>query len=167
MSSSPEAIALLSGSTSPLASSLPSVLLPDAAAVQAAVQAAAVQHQLSMFHQVGARVHVLHHYHCAAALLAAGQCPLPQQRCNVIPPACIQTPKGLRASPHTTLLCSPPAPQAGGSSLLTAASADPASLLAAAAGVRQPLLPLSLNLAHQHYSAAPPAAPASCYSLGL
>lgn len=49
MSSSPEAIALLSGSTSPLASSLPGVLLPDAAAVQAAVQAAAVQHQLSMF----------------------------------------------------------------------------------------------------------------------
>lgn len=53
MSSSPEAIALLSGSASPLASSLPNVLLPDAAAVQAAVQAAAVQHHLSMFHQVG------------------------------------------------------------------------------------------------------------------
>lgn len=61
--------------------------------------------------------------------------------------------------------CPPFTPQASGTSLLTA-SADPASLLAAATGVRQPLLPLSLNLAHQHYTAAPPAA-ASCYSLGL
>lgn len=106
---------------------------------------------------------------CYFTAVAAGRCPLREQRRRDIPnpPACIQAPKGILTSPHTSLLCSPPAQQAGGSSLLTATSADPASLLAAATGVRQPLLPLSLNLAHQHYSAAPPTGPASCYSLGL
>lgn len=78
--------------------------------------------------------------------------------------ALTQPPCPPRLEPHSAPLL-PSSFQAGGSSLLTA-SADPASLLAAATGVRQPLLPLSLNLGHQHYSAAPPAQ-ASCYSLGL
>lgn len=165
MSTSPDALALLSGSSSPLASSLPGMLLPDAATVQAAVQAAAMQHQLSMMQVRCARCRpafLACHGACCAALPSccsaradpACRPKLVGPRCRFPDPACRPHIRRSRLQADTT-------------SLLTAASADPASLLAAATGVRQPLLPLSLNLGHQHYHHAPPAAAPSCYSLGL
>lgn len=103
-----EALALAAAGAGPLGAGLQSMLLPDAAAVQAAVHAAAVQHQLAVMQ--------------ASAAAAAA------------------------AADHNTLL--------------------------AAATVRQPLHPLSLNLGslgnhHPHFNRVAAAAVPSCFSGGL
>lgn len=143
LSNSPEALSLLSSSPAPLAAGLQSMLLPDPT-MHAAVQAAAMQHQLALL-----QVRRQHRDACLCSCRRRWRTGL----------ACML----LTSCTWHPLL---PTLQAGDASGLLSASAAPSSLLAAAAGVRQPLLPLSLNLGHHNYHQAPAVAP-SCYGLGM
>lgn len=99
----------------------------------------------------------------SVAVLVLLACSLPATACCVCSPS-----KAAGQTAPCPLSAPPPLPAqaADAGSLLcpTGAGPEQASLLAAAAGARQPLLPLSLNLGIPQYHGAATAAP-SCFGL--
>lgn len=166
LSPSPDALALLGSS---LGAGLHSMLLPGAATVQAAVQAAAMQHQLHMLQQVrcGTGLPGLMDGCCVAAWgMRCMQGPRRQPHAPIQRARRASQPApAVPSAPDCRVPTRPPprCVQTDASSLLP--RADPAALFAATTG-RQPLLPLSLNLGTLTYGQATAMAP-SCYGLGL